>query len=149
MIQHTTVQEVTLHYKRPKVTEMPKILCSQDAEKVMRSVIDPNRIDLKEFFWVILMSRANQVLGVSLIGEGTTNGTTVNIKEVFQLVITSNSSAVVLCHNHPSGQLKPSQADISITEKIKRVAQILDVQVLDHLIISSEGCYSMCDDGKM
>ena len=147
-IQHN-IQEVVLHYKQPRIEDMPKILTSKDAEEVIRKVIDPNRIDHKEFFWVILINRSNSVLGVSRISEGTTSGTLVNIREIFQLVIKSNAMSIVLCHNHPSGNLKPSQADISLTRKIKECGQLFEVTVLDHIILTSDGYYSFVDKGML
>lgn len=146
--QHN-IQEVTIHYKRPNVSVMPKIDSSKDAENVIRSIVDVSRIDHKEFFWVILLSRGNRVLGVAKTAEGSTEGVSVNLKEIFQLTIKSNAAAVILCHNHPSGNLQPSQADVSITKKVKEFAKLLDVAVLDHLIITTEGYYSFVDEGVL
>lgn len=146
--QHN-IQEVTIHYKRPDVAVMPKIHNSKDAESVMRSIVDVKRLDHKEFFWVILLNRANQVLGVAKTAEGSTEGVSVNVREIFQLTITSNATGIILCHNHPSGSLKPSQADISITKRIQEFAKLLDVVVMDHMILTTEGYYSFVDEGIM
>jgi DNA repair protein RadC len=137
--------EVQVHYKRPLYGTLQKICSSEDTEKVLRGFIDPERIDLKEFFWVILLNNANHVLGISEIGVGCTAGVVVNNKEVCQLALLCNASAIILAHNHPSGKLEASQQDRLITQKIRSILDILDITLLDHLILTSEGYYSFCD----
>lgn len=144
-----TIREIAITYSRPPLKKMAKVTCSKDAEAVFRNVADSDRIDYKEFFWVMVMSRSNHVLGVSQIGVGTTSGTEVNVKEVFQLALKTNASGILLCHNHPSGNLTPSQADIQITTKIQSGCKLFDVTLLDHLIITSEGYYSFQDEGRL
>jgi DNA repair protein RadC len=80
---------------------------------------------------------------------GSTSGTTVNLKEIFQLVLKTNAVAIILCHNHPSGNLKPSNADIALTKRIKSLADVVDIAVLDHIILTSEGYYSLSDEGHL
>mgnify|MGYP000619166385 FL=1 len=111
--------------------------------------MDNNRIDYKEFFWVLLLTNANQVLGVSEISVGSTTGVSVNIKEIYQLALLSNASAVIVAHNHPSGKLTPSTADKNITEKLQKALKLLDIILLDHLILTSEGFVSFSDSGWM
>jgi DNA repair protein RadC len=125
------------------------IKSSSDAEHVMRQVIQKDRVDYKEFFWVILLSRSSHVLGVAEIGSGTTNSVSVNVKEIFQLALKTNASSIIVCHNHPSGSLSPSQADIQITEKLVGASKLLDVELLDHLIITSESSYSFKDESRL
>ena len=73
----------------------------------------------------------------------------INIKEIFQLVLKSNATNFLACHNHPSAELKPSLSDVKVTEKIKGGAELLDVKLLDHIILSSEGYYSFSDEGRL
>ena len=101
------IQEVAIVYKRPVIHEMRKLTTSQGAYEIMLSFVDHERIDLKEFFWVILLSRSNYVLGISEIGSGSLCGVQVNHLEIFQLAICANASQLVLVHNHPSGRLEP------------------------------------------
>ncbi len=143
------VHEVSIVYKRPLYDEQMKITKSSDAANIFRKIIDEHRIDYKEIFCVMLLSRANQVLGVSEIGSGSTAGVVMNSIELFQLAILSNASGIIICHNHPSGNLNPSEQDIEYTRKLKEAAKLLDISLLDHVIISSEGHYSFSDEGML
>lgn len=138
--------EVEVVYKRPLVSSMWRIKSNEDIVYVFRKLITEEKIDFKEFFLVALLSNKNQVLGISIIGVGNTNMATVNVKEIFQLAIKTNSSAIILGHNHPSGGLDPSESDIAITRRIKEVCKLCDIVLLDHVIISSEGHRSFIDE---
>jgi DNA repair protein RadC len=137
--------EVQLHYIRPHISSMPQIRETGDVIAILRSFIDPHRIDQKEFFWVMLLTHSHQVLGVSEIAVGDAREVSVNKKEIFQLALLANASSVILCHNHPSGSTIPSESDISITSDIAMFGSLLDIKVLDHIIITSEGHYSFAD----
>lgn len=144
------VHEVAITYKRPLFNEKMKVTSSLDASNIFRKLIDEHRIDYKEIFCVMLLSRANQVLGVSEIGSGSTAGVVMNTKEIFQLALLTNSCACILvCHNHPSGKLIPSEQDIDSTKKISEACKLLDIKLLDHIIITSEGHYSFSDEGVL
>ncbi len=142
----TTCHEVQIHYKRPIFDTTKKITSSESANTLLREFIDLNRIDHKEFFWVILLTNANQVIGISEIGAGCTKGVTVNTTEVCQLALLTNAVSVVVAHNHPSGNLKPSSCDRKITTKLKEILDIIDVTLFDHLIITSEAFTSFADN---
>lgn len=103
-------------------------------------------IDYKEVFYIILLNNSNEVLGISKISEGGITGTVVDVRLVFQIALKSHAVGMILAHNHPSGTLKPSQADISLTKKLKNAGEILDVKVLDHLIITTENYFSFADE---
>jgi DNA repair protein RadC len=102
-----------------------------------------------EEFWVLLLDRANKVMARRRISEGGVAGTLVDAKRVFQPAIEILASGIVLCHNHPSGNLQPSQADISLTAKLKIAATALDISLLDHLIIAETGYLSFADEGLL
>lgn len=138
--------EIEIHYKRPLYASMKHISRADDAEQVLREFSDANRIDLKEYFWVLLLSYSNRLLGISLISIGTTNGVMVGIKEIFQLSLLTNASNVIIAHNHPSGILKPSSKDIEVTKKIKHGLSLLDVNLLDHIVVTSEGFTSFANE---
>ncbi len=146
MVKLNEICEVEVIYKRPVTSSPESILCDSDMVKIFRELITEEKIDYKEFFLVALLGRNNQIIGVSKIGMGSTNGTSVNIKEILQLAIKTNSSGVILGHNHPSGNLKPSDSDISLTRKIKEVCKCCDVVLLDHIILTSEGYRSFIDE---
>ena len=139
------LHEVEIHYKRPVLSDKLKIKSSEDSVRLLRQFIDTKRIDYKEFFWVLLLNNNNQLLGISEIAMGTTNGVTVNIKEVFQLALLTNVTCIIVAHNHPSGKLIASESDKRITQKLKKASKLLDLTLLDHLIITSEDFMSYSD----
>lgn len=134
--------EIQIHFKRPLFSAMRYVSCAEDANSILVDFIDVDRIDLKEFFWVLLFNRANRLLAISEISIGDLTSVAVNVKEIFQLSLLTNASSVIIAHNHPSGNLNPSNRDKEITKKIKLGLSVLDVTLLDHIIISSESFYS-------
>ncbi|WP_299676152.1 JAB domain-containing protein [uncultured Dokdonia sp.] len=139
--------EVQIHYKRPLYDETRIIRSSQSAQSIFRDFIDTERLDYKEFFLVMLLTNANQVLAISEISVGVTTGTLVNTKEILQLAFLTNASGVLLCHNHPSGTLKKSTTDEIITKRIKQALGLLDMKLLDHIILTTESYVSFTDKG--
>jgi len=129
---------VKIHYRRPHIDSMLQLKSEHETIAVIRDLVNPDRIDLKEYFWVLLLSRANRLLGTAEICMGKLNCTTVDVREIFQLALLTNAAHIILVHNHPSGSLKPSESDIAITRKIAEFGKIIDVKILDHIIISSE-----------
>ena len=99
-----------------------------------------------EEFWMLLLNRANFVIKKELISKGGIAGTVVDTKLIFNSALSHFASAIIICHNHPSGNLKPSNADRSITKKIKEAGQLLDIALLDHIIISDNDFYSFADE---
>lgn len=100
-----------------------------------------------EEFWIVMLNRANEVIKSVTISVGGLSGTTCDPKVVFKHALDNTASGIVLVHNHPSGQLKASQADIHITTQIKKAGQILDLPVLDHVIFTDKGFLSFVDEG--
>jgi len=97
----------------------------------------------------LLLNRGNRVLGIMNVSSGGVSGTIADPKIIFTAALKSNASALVLSHNHPSGTLKPSQPDISLTKKLVDGGKLLDITVLDHLIVTNEGYYSFADEGLL
>lgn len=141
--------EIQIHYKRPLFISMKHIASSEDANNILREFIDVDRIDLKEFFWIILLTNANRVLGISEVGSGSSKGVVINIKEILQLALITSSSAIILAHNHPSGNFNISESDKRLTRKLKELTDIMEVTLLDHLIITSESYTSFADNGEL
>jgi DNA repair protein RadC len=124
----------------------PKVRCSQDAFKLLEG----NLTDLQhEEFWILLLNRSNQLIEPVRISQGGISGTVTDVRLILNAAVEKLASAMILVHNHPSGNLSPSEADIKITKKVKDAAQILDLSVLDHLILSDQGYMSMADDNLM
>jgi DNA repair protein RadC len=127
---------------------MPKLACSQDSVDVLRMVWS-DRLEHIEEFVVICLNRANRMLGWAKISSGGLSGTVADPKVIFQISLKSNASSIILAHNHPSGNIQPSEMDIRLTRKNKEAGLVLDLQVIDHIILSSEGYYSFADEGTL
>lgn len=147
--QPETVQEIRVVYSRPFTGKKQQIKTSKDAEVIFRECFDSMRMDLKEFFHVAFLSRANHVLAVAKIGEGSPTGVVVSVPEIIQLALAVNASGIIIAHNHPSGSLKPSGADIRLTQRVKDAARLFEIALFDHLILTSEGYYSFAVEGAL
>ena len=139
--------EIKVSYKN-KMSEVVKIMSSRDAFDAMFKLYDEHTIDLKEEFFMLLLNRAHNVLGWFKISSGGTSSTVVDVKIIIALALQTNASSIIICHNHPSGNLKPSDSDIILTNKVKEAGKLMDITLLDHLIISSNGTYfTFADEG--
>lgn len=123
-----------------------KISCSQDAFHVFASVIRDN---IYEEFWMMMLNRANKIIAWKCISEGGISGTVADPRRIFKTAIDHSASAIILAHNHPSGNLRPSDADIKLTRKLRDGGQLLDLPIIDHLIIGDENYYSFADNGEL
>ncbi len=132
--------------KSEAVLDKVQVTSSQHLYEYIKPVLE----DLPhEEFWIVLLSRANKIIGKQLIGRGGISETTADIKLIFKKSIESLASAIILAHNHPSGNLKPSQSDLNLTKKIKDAAKLFDISILDHLIIGDGNYYSFNDEGVL
>jgi DNA repair protein RadC len=135
--------------RRRRESEKPKlpcIQCSKDIFELMqRQFTDLNH----EEFWILILSRANNVITQQLISKGGQAGTVADPKMIFKSALENNAASIILAHNHPSGNLKPSQADLNLTKKLKEGASLLDISVLDHVIFSNTSYYSFADEGLL
>ena len=144
------VSEVELVYRsQVKASERPVVSQSNEVYKLLKRNWDDSKIELIEQFKILLLNRANKVLGIYEISTGGISSTVADPKVVFMAALKAAACNIILAHNHPSGNLKPSRADIELTSKIKEGGRLLDITVLDHLIISNEGYYSFADEGLM
>ena len=144
------VSEVELIYKsRVKASERPQIKRSRDAYELLLTHWDLNRIELVEQFKVILMNRNHRVLGIYEVSTGGVTGTVADPKLIFMAALKINACNLVISHNHPSGGLQPSEADKTLTEKIKGSGKLLDIPLLDHIIITPEAYFSFADEGLL
>lgn len=141
------ISEIELKYKPSKKTEnTTKIVSSDKAYKVFLEHWNGDTLELVEEFKILLLNRANEVLGIHNLSKGGITGTLVDLKLLFAVVLKSASSSIILAHNHPSGNLNPSEADKRLYDKIKNAANFLDISVLDNLIIAKNGYYSFADE---
>ena len=124
-----------------RVTEHP-IKSAEDAACLFFMVWDITTIEHIEEVKMILLNRANQVLGVVHLSKGGLSGSIIDTRIILQYAIKANASAVILAHNHPSGNLGASDADISITKRVKDALELVDIELLDHLILTYEEKYA-------
>lgn len=147
--ENTSIVKLSFHYKAPP-SIMPKITTSKDAYEIFRSIWShKNNIDFIESAHILLLNRANKVHGSFELSTGGVGGTIMDISMIAQAVLLSSSSGFLLCHSHPSGNIKPSKIDIDVTQQIKEAMKLFDITLLDHIILTSETFYSFADQGML
>ena len=142
------IAALELGRRRKETTHQQYIIVnsSKDAYHAIKSqFVDLNH----EEFWILLLNRANKITSRHLISKGGQAGTVADPKIIFNTALQNHASSVILAHNHPSGNLRPSQADIDLTRKLKSAGAFLDIPVLDHLIITDNGFFSFTDEGML
>ncbi|HWA32835.1 MAG TPA: JAB domain-containing protein [Cyclobacteriaceae bacterium] len=144
------VAEIQLSYRQKvKPSQMPKISCSRDAYQILLKSWDEGKISMQEQFKVLALNRAHKVLGQLDLSTGGVSGTIADPKLIFVAALKANASGIIVAHNHPSGNLLASQSDIELTRKLQGAGKFLELQLLDHLIITTEGYYSFADHGLL
>lgn len=144
------IAEIKLTYRsKVKPSERPQVNSSTGCAEVLRQSWDTGKIEFVEQFKVMLLNRANRVLGIYELSTGGVAGTVADPKLIFAAALKACASSIILCHNHPSGNTKPSAADLQLTKKMKQGGELLDIVVLDHIILTSETYYSMADEGLL
>jgi len=147
----SNVAEIKISYKnKVKVSEAPKIISSRNAEAIFREFWDEDNIGYIEEVKLLILNRRNAVLGLLHLASGGTAACVVDPKLIFQAALKGNAAAIIFAHNHPSGDLTPSKADIDLTKRIKEAGKLLDLPLLDHLILTPDnGYFSFADDGQI
>ena len=135
----------TLGYK-PGLRNSKLINSSQDAFEILTTLFPKETICLQEQFVVLYVNRANKVIGSYQLSKGGITGTVADVRLILSVALKTLASGLIIAHNHPSGNLKPSEADIGLTKRIKESANLMDIELLDHVIISNEGYYSFVDE---
>jgi len=142
------IQEVQLSYKtHVKPSERPHVGSSRDAYQIFLKMWNSDTLELCEEFKILLLNRANKVLGIFNLSKGGVSGTVADPKMIFVAALKANASGIILAHNHPSGNLNPSQPDLDLTRKCKEAGKFLEIPVLDHIILTTEKYYSFADEG--
>ncbi len=140
------VAEVELTYKSTTKNKC-KVACARDAYNVLLPTYREGTINYKEYFKVLLLNNANKVLGYTLISEGGLTNTMVDVRIILQAALLANATAIILAHNHPSGNLTPSHEDKKVTQEIANAAKIMQIRVVDHIIMSDESYHSFAESG--
>jgi DNA repair protein RadC len=125
---------------------LEKITQSRQAFEIFRSLMGDVQY---EQFWMLLLNRGNRLMRKIPISEGGISGTVVDPKKIFNIVLEFHASSIIIGHNHPSGNLEPSEADTRLTRKIRDAGTLLDIALLDHIIVGDDGYYSFADQGTM
>ena len=144
------VAEVELSYRnRDPNKDRKKIMDSYSAYKILRNNYSDDTIDYRETFKVLYMNQGCQVLGCFTISEGGITNTLADIRMILQGALLTNATGMILAHNHPSGSIRPSRQDDALTRKIVEAANLMDIKVNDHIILTNEEFYSYCDEGRI
>ena len=128
----SNLREVSAVYKKNNSVQNIKVSSAQEVNDFIRTIY-PVGINIREAILVVFLNNSNRTLGYSIASIGGITGTVVDVRLILRDALLTGSTSVVLVHNHPSGNLKPSQADISITEKVKKASKLMDIRLLDHL----------------
>jgi DNA repair protein RadC len=143
-VQISAALELGKRRNESEVLVKEKITCSRDAYEVLRSAMGDQPY---EEFWILILNKANRVIRKCCISEGGISGTVVDPKKIFKIALDHHGSSLILGHNHPSGNIHPSEADQKITRKIRDSGTMLDIAVLDHIIVCDGNYYSFADEG--
>ena len=141
-----TAFEIGRRIRSEKVELKPLIQNSMDVVNLMQAKI---AYLSHEEFWVIYLNNANTILKTVQISKGGITSTEVDTRIVMQEAVILKATQIILCHNHPSGSVKPSKADIALTEKINKISRIMDIILVDHIIIHRENYYSFAEEGRL
>ncbi len=141
---------IVITYKGAKRSELRTITTSRHIYEVLKEMFNTDTIEWSEEMILICLSKANKVLGFYRVSSGGITGTICDPKVVYTIALNcAGTCNIIIAHNHPSGNLRPSQADESLTQKIKGAGLLLDIKLLDHLIYTDEGYYSFSDEGML
>jgi DNA repair protein RadC len=132
--------------KLSEVQYVPQIRSSKDVSDIFQPLLSDL---LHEEFWILFLNRSNKVINRMKLSQGGISGTVTDVRLVMKKAIECLASGIIVCHNHPSGNLNPSESDNKITQKIKEAGNLMDIQLLDHLIISDKDYYSFADNGLL
>lgn len=135
--------------RRRKLAELPETLqikCSKDVADIFHPVLSDL---MHEEFWILFLNRSNRVINRMKLSQGGLSGTVTDVRIVMKKAVENLASAIIVCHNHPSGNLNPSESDSKITTRIREAGSLMDIQLLDHIIISGKDYYSFADNGLL
>lgn len=142
------VNEIKVSYRTPQKCKV-KVTHYNQAVAFSRSLFKPSTIELYESVFMFLLNRNNEVIGHYKLSDGGTDKAVVDIKLILSIAVKTLACGIILVHNHPSGNLKPSESDIETTKDIKKAADLLDISLLDHIIVTRDGATSLNREGLL
>ena len=146
-VKATTISaamELGRRRKESDPDEKPKVITSSDAASIFKPLLS----DLPhEEFWVLFLNRNNLMIDKEMVSQGGLSGTVIDVRIILKMALEKLACSIILCHNHPSGNLVPSEADKEITRKIKEAGKHMDIPVLDHIIVGNGSYFSFADEG--
>ena len=140
------VSEIKISYMS-EVDEKIKVMGSSEVYQVLKANWDLDTIELQEEFKILLLNQGNQVLGIKSMFKGGINTCSIDVRLIMGMALKANASALVITHNHPSGNLNASESDKRITSKIKECCELFDIRLLDHIIMAKNSYLSFADEG--
>ena len=142
------VAEVELVYRnKTKARERRRVITSQEAYDLFLQTWDDDKIELQEQFRIMLLDRGNRCMGISTIATGGISSCVVDLKIAFAAALKARASGIIMAHNHPSGETRPSEHDKRLTNIFAQAGGVLDIPVLDHIVVTKDGYTSMADEG--
>ena len=145
----TNIPELTLKYKSGEIKKV-QIKSSKDAADYLRQMYDADTIEACETAIVVYMNRKNNSIGWFKVSQGGISGTVIDVRLILATALKCLASGMIICHNHPSGNTDPSDSDLKITQKLKEAGATMDIQLLDHIILTPDGSYfSFADEGLL
>ena len=141
----TTLPEINIKYSSSN-TQKANIKCSKDAAGVFREIFDADTLEWRETFMAMFLNQSNNTIGFFKVSHGGKASTIIDSKILFPPALLSGASGIILCHNHPSGDNKPSGCDIKLTKKLIQASKYLDLTILDHIILTKNSYLSMKDE---
>ena len=143
------IPQIRLSYVADVNIEVTKVNSSTECADLLRASFEDGEMDYREYFKVMYLNRSYKPLGIHTISMGGTVSTIVDTKMIFTGALLANAQSIILCHNHPSGNLRPSIQDDALTKRAVEAGKLLDLPVIDHIILSSSSYYSYADEGRI
>ena len=147
-VYNKTIPEIKLKAKNGSIRKV-KFTKSEDCYKYFLEIFDEESLEVYEQVMVVFLNNSNETVGWYKASQGGITGTVLDVRLVLKAALDCYATSMIICHNHPSGRLVPSQQDDNITQKLKRASDLIDIKLLDHLIITTYGFYSYQDEGKL
>lgn len=140
--------EIEIRYKNSHLLKK-QIKSSKESYEVFKEMYDSDTLEYTESAIALFLNRANKTIGWRKISDGGITGCLIDVRVVLSVALKCGATGIILSHNHPSGNLTPSAADLTLTRKLKAAAEVVDISLLDHIIVSNEGYYSLADNGEV
>ena len=145
---NSNLAEIKISYSTTvKECDRRKVTQSRECVEIFREIFPLGEMELRESFYILLLNRANKILGYYRVSEGGLSGTVADPRLIFSTALKCNAVSLIMAHNHPSGNIQPSAADIQLTKNIAASGKLLEITVLDHIILTKESHYSFADEG--